>query len=109
MSELAGNQLDAAGEAALAAWQGGALAAARAKMVEQTGGDMGDQQIGADEIVFDSKAKSTGQDTDVAGSDAISSQEIQALWLRRVQTHPADFLKAKFSYQQASRAEGGEE
>ena len=85
------------------------LAAARAKMVEQTGGDMGDQLIGADEIVFDSKAKSTGQDTDVAGSDALSSQEIQALWLRRVQTHPSDFLTAKFAYQQASRAEGGEE
>jgi len=84
------------------------LAAARARMVEQTGGDMGDQLIGADEIVFDSKAKSTGQDTEVSGSDALSSQEIQALWLRRVQTHPADFLKAKFAYQQASRAEGGE-
>ena len=85
------------------------LAAARAKMVEQTGGDMGDQLIGADEIVFDSKAKSTGQDTEVSGSEALSSQEIQALWLRRVQTQPADFLKAKFAYQQASRAEGGEE
>ena len=84
------------------------LAAARARMVEQTGGDMGDQLIGADEIVFDSKAKSTGQDTEVSGSDALFSQEIQALWLRRVQTHPADFLKAKFAYQQASRAEGGE-
>ena len=85
------------------------LAVARAKMVEQKGGDMGDQLIGADEIVFDSKAKSTGQDTEITGSDALSSQEIQALWLRRVQTHPADFLKAKFAYQQASRTEGGEE
>jgi Ca-activated chloride channel family protein len=83
------------------------LAAARARMVEQKGGDMGDQRIGADEIVFDSKAKSTGQDTEITGSDALSNEEVQALWLRRVQTHPADFLKAKFAYQQASRSEGG--
>lgn len=83
------------------------LAAARARMVEQKGGDMGDQLIGADEIVFDSKAKSSGQDTEVTGSDALSNQEVQALWLRRVQTHPSDFLKAKFAYQQASRMEGG--
>lgn len=83
-----------------------ALAAARAKMVEQAGGDLGDQKIGADEIVFDSKAKNEGQDTDISGGKALSDQEVQALWLRRVQTRPADFLKAKFAYQQAIREEG---
>ena len=84
-----------------------ALAAARAKRVEQEGGDMGDQQIGADKIVFDKQAKNEGQDTEVAGGAALSDQEIQALWLRRVQTRPADFLKAKFAYQQAVQAQGG--
>jgi Ca-activated chloride channel family protein len=84
-----------------------ALAAARAKMVEQKGGDMGDQQIGADKIVFDKDAKNEGQETEIAGSKALSDQAIQALWLRRVQTRPADFLKAKFAYQQAARAESG--
>jgi Ca-activated chloride channel homolog len=84
-----------------------ALAAARARMVERTGGDLGDQRIGADEIVFDNKAKDAGQTTEIAGSQALSDLEIQALWLRRVQTRPADFLKAKFAYQQAVRAEGG--
>jgi Ca-activated chloride channel family protein len=84
-----------------------ALATARLKMTEATGGDMGDQKIGADKIVFDKKAKNEGQDTEVAGGKALSDQEMQALWLRRVQTRPADFLKAKFSYQQAARAEGG--
>lgn len=84
-----------------------ALAAARAKMVEQKGGDMGDQLIGADKIVFDKNAKNEGQETEVAGGKVLSDQQIQALWLRRVQTRPADFLKAKFAYQEAARAEPG--
>ncbi len=83
-----------------------ALAVARLKMTEATGGDMGDQKIGADKIVFDKKAKNEGQDTEVAGGKALSDQEMQALWLRRVQTRPADFLKAKFAYQQATKQEG---
>lgn len=85
-----------------------ALAAARLKMTEAAGGNMGDQKIGADKIVFDKKAKNEGQDTEVAGGKALSDQEMQALWLRRVQTRPADFLRAKFAYQQAARAEGGD-
>ena len=82
------------------------LAAARLKMTTVTGGDMGDQKIGADKIVFDKNAKSEGQDTEVAGGKALSDQEMQSLWLRRVQTRPADFLKAKFEYQQAMKQEG---
>jgi Ca-activated chloride channel family protein len=92
------------------AWQEAAdnreLAAARLKMTTVTGGDMGDQKIGADKIVFDKNAKSEGQDTEVAGGKALSDQEMQSLWLRRVQTRPADFLKAKFEYQQAMKGEG---
>lgn len=83
------------------------LATARAKMVEQKGDDMGDQKIGADKVVFDKSAKNEGQETQVDGGQAVSNQDIQAMWLRRVQTRPADFLKAKFSYQQAARDEGG--
>lgn len=83
-----------------------AIAQARAQRVAQTGGELGDQQIGADEIVFDSTAKNTGQDTEIAGSQALSDQAIQALWLRRVQTRPADFLKAKFAHQLASADAG---
>ena len=74
-------------------------------MAEQIGGDLGDQEIGADKIVFDKKSKDGGQDTEIDGGDALSDQQIQALWLRRVQTRSADFLKAKFSYQQAVRME----
>jgi Ca-activated chloride channel family protein len=69
---------------------------------------MGDQKIGADKIIFDKDAKNNeGQETEVAGGKALSDQAIQALWLRRVQTRPADFLKAKFAYQEAARAEPG--
>lgn len=82
------------------------LAIARAKLVEQKGGDMGDQLIGADKVVFDKDSKSEGQETEVEGGQKLSDQEVQAMWLRRVQTRPADFLKAKFAYQQQGQEEG---
>jgi Ca-activated chloride channel family protein len=83
-----------------------ALAAARADMVEQEGDDMGDQRLGADEIVFDSRKRPGGQETQIAGEQAVSDASVQAIWLRRVQTKPADFLKAKFSYQAAMERQG---
>lgn len=85
-----------------------ALAMARAKQVEQKGGDMGDQKVGADKIVFDKNSKNEGQETEADGGKALSDQDVQALWLRRVRTNPADFLKAKFFYQQAVDKEGGQ-
>jgi len=29
----------------------------------------------------------------------LSDRALQAMWLRRIQTKPADFLRAKFAYQ----------
>jgi Ca-activated chloride channel family protein len=78
------------------------IAIARAKRVEKKGGDMGDQKIGADEIVFDKNQQPGGQDTETEDSQPLSDSEMQALWLRRVQTRPADFLKTKFAYQLAA-------
>ncbi|MEM7145271.1 MAG: tetratricopeptide repeat protein [Verrucomicrobiota bacterium] len=78
------------------------LAIARAKLVEQKGGDMGDQKIGADEITFDKPNNNEGQDTDLTGDKPATDEALQALWLRRVQTSPADFLKSKFAYQLAT-------
>lgn len=77
------------------------LAVARAAMLSSEGGDMGDQRLGADRIVFDRKDNKGGQETEVSGDKAASDQQLQAMWLRRVQTEPADFLKSKFAYQQA--------
>ena len=82
------------------------LAAARAKLLESPGGDLGDQRVGADEIVFDPKKPSGGEDTEVAGDQAMTDATVQAMWLRNVQTKPADFLKAKFAFQRAREAEG---
>ena len=82
------------------------LAAARAKLVQQQGGEMGDQKIGADEVVFDKHTKPGGQEMEVAGSQAMSDAAIQAMWLRRVHTRPADFLRAKFAHQQALESPG---
>jgi len=83
-----------------------ALAEARAKMTEKKGGDMGDQKIGADQIVFEpgkGKKNEDGQDTAVDGGQALDDKALQALWLRNVQTRPADFLRAKFAHQHAIR------
>jgi Ca-activated chloride channel family protein len=82
------------------------IAAARAKLAERKGEDRGDQKLGADDIAFDKSRKGGGQETQIEGDPSLSQAEMQALWLRRVQTKPADFLKAKFAYQLATS--GGE-
>lgn len=83
------------------------IAAARAKMLEAKGGDMGDQKIGADEIRFDKNKPAGGEDTQVSSEQVISDSTMQALWLRRVQTKPAEFLKAKFAFQLDDEQIGG--
>ena len=86
------------------------MAIARAKLVERKGGEMGDQKVGADEITFDKSKNAGGQDTDTEAARPLSDAELQALWLRRIQTRPADFLKSKFAYQLAvgQQTGGGE-
>lgn len=81
------------------------LARARAKALETQGGDMTGGQLAADEIVFDEQAGDSQQKEEVAGGEPLSNAEMQSLWLRRVQTKPADFLRAKFAYQLGRRQE----
>jgi Ca-activated chloride channel family protein len=70
---------------------------------EGTGG-----QIKPDEIAFDRKpADSKSQETETVTGGTMSDAEIQAVWLRRVQTKPADFLRAKFAYQQSRTSDSG--
>ncbi len=83
------------------------IAVARGKRTEQKGGDMGDQKIGADDVVFDKKKESGGQETVTEEAQPLSDAAMQALWLRRVQTKPADFLKSKFAYQLAAGEQEG--
>lgn len=81
------------------------LAQNRADNLKSEGGDMGDQELGADEIVFDKQANNQGQNTELEADQASSDSTVQALWLRQVQTQPADFLKAKFAYQDGMQEE----
>jgi len=83
------------------------IAIARAKSVERKGGDMGDQKLGADEITFDKTNNAEGQETEITGKQPLSDAQMQAMWLRRVQTKPAEFLKSKFAYQFATDSQPG--
>jgi Ca-activated chloride channel family protein len=80
------------------------IALARAAMLEQKGGEGTGGMLEADEIVF-TKGKlppSAGEEQTDGGQRA-SDEEMRAVWLRQVQTKPADFLAAKFAYQHAMR------
>ncbi len=90
-----------------------ALARARKEKMAPPDDDAGGTggQLEADEIVFDKRAAnaSSEQTETTQGGDQVSDQEMRAMWLRRVQTQPADFLRAKFSYQYVMGQETGEE
>ena len=74
------------------------LARLRAEMVKKAGGDTGIPDQKADEIVYDRNKKSReGMETQSTGQ--MDDAAIRDLWLKRVQTRPADFLRARFLYQ----------
>ena len=82
------------------------LALARASLLETEGGDMTGGQMGADSIEFsDEPSPDTDQTEQTEGGEQPSDKERRAIWLRQVQTRPADFLRAKFGYQYATREE----
>jgi Ca-activated chloride channel family protein len=77
-----------------------AVAVVRRDRLKATGGDETGGQVKADEIVFQKGKKSNaGEETEVAGGDPLDDAQLRGLWLRRVQTKPADFLRAKFAFQ----------
>lgn len=85
-----------------------ALARLRAARLKAPGGDAGDQREGADEIVYDKDKKSQGgQKTETAGAP-MSDEAARALWLERVRTRPADFLRARFLNQLQAAQESRE-
>lgn len=61
-----------------------------------------------DEIVFDNRAKdqeAANAETIAGAGEELSDEAMRALWLRRVESRPADFLRRKFAYQyQKARA-----
>ncbi len=66
---------------------------------EDAGGTGG--KLEADKIVFDDEgARGEGEMTvDEARAQGLDEAELRELWMRRVQTTPADFLRLKFSFQ----------
>lgn len=62
----------------------------------------------ADEIVFDQSGrvnKSSNQEVTDGGDQQLGEDEMRAMWLRKVETRPSDFLAARFNYQLATRNE----
>ncbi|WP_020469491.1 tetratricopeptide repeat protein [Zavarzinella formosa] len=71
------------------------------------GGDETGGQVKPDEAIFEKgKNPNPGEDTEVAGGQQLTDEELRGLWLRRVQTKPADFLRAKFSFQARAGKDG---
>ena len=60
----------------------------------------------ADEIVFDDSGrvnKSSNEQVIDAADQQLGEEAMRAMWLRKVETRPADFLAARFNYQLATR------
>jgi Ca-activated chloride channel family protein len=63
-------------------------------------------QLEADEIVFDDTGrvnKSSSEQVIDASDQPMGEEAMRAMWLRKVETRPADFLAARFNYQLATR------
>ena len=82
-----------------------ALALARKAKIEASGQERDQEQTTdekPDDIVFDQKGENQkSKPVELAGGE-ISDEQLRATWLRRVQTTPGDFLRAKFAYQAAN-------
>jgi Ca-activated chloride channel family protein len=62
--------------------------------------------LGADEIVFDQSGrvnKSSDEQVIDAADQQLSEDAMRAMWLRKVENRPADFLAVRFNYQLATR------
>jgi Ca-activated chloride channel family protein len=81
------------------------IAVARRKVLEGSDRDREqestDDDEKPDEIVIDQKGENKNTPPDLAAEGPVSDADLQATWLRRVQTTPGAFLKIKFSYQAA--------
>lgn len=86
-----------------------ALALARQERLARPDDDAGGTggMLGADEVVFDSSPHTSKGGSDVTEDDGPVRDDAQMreLWLRRVETRPADFLRARFARQLANQAD----
>ncbi len=83
------------------------IAISRAKALEKEGGNMTDGKLGADDFEFSNKPDSGQSDQQETLQSEMASDDasLQQIWLRQVQTRPADFLRSKFAYQLSKQQE----
>ncbi len=85
------------------------IAKSRARALKKEGGNMTGGQLGADDFVFEKgKSSPEAENEQIQGGGDMSDAEMRAIWLRNVQTKPADFLRVKFAYQHANPVTGEE-
>ena len=79
------------------------IARARMELLAPPDSDAGGTggMLEADELVFDDTGRvdTGGTEAVTEGGEVMSEEEMRAVWLRRVQADPADFLRARFGYQ----------
>lgn len=81
------------------------LALARRDTIKRQPGEQAADQE-PDQIVVDLNAKhSEKKASSSIEGDELSDGDVQATWLRRVQTTPADFLRLKFAYQAQTKSQ----
>lgn len=90
-----------------AAEENRAIAVVRRDHLKMTGGDEVGGQLKPDSVVYEKGAKKSGETVQVDAGPPKNDQELQALWLRHVQTKPADFLRSKFAFQAARQSTEG--
>jgi len=77
-----------------------ALAQARADKFAHLQGEQADQdKVAPDETYQRNRQRNNEPPPEAQASIAMTDETIRALWLRRVQSRPADFLRARFAYQ----------
>lgn len=80
------------------------------KEYDDSGGTGG--KLKADRTVFDDKANEAQSEVsarEFQSSEGLSDAELQDMWMQRVQTTPADFLRFKFAYQENAQKSGAAE
>jgi Ca-activated chloride channel family protein len=86
------------------------IARLRAERLQTEGGGMTGGQLEADEIVFEEGGSDKASKTiEMTGGEPLTDEQLRLLWLRNVQTRPADFLRVKFAYQYAMQGRGVEQ
>ncbi|MFV8819895.1 hypothetical protein [Haliea sp. E17] len=86
-----------------------ALARARKALIDNAGREREQESADAykpDDTVFDQKGEDKAGKPQDMNQQSLSDEALRASWLRRVQTTPGDFLRAKFAYQAAHREAG---